>query len=184
MCQFRFSEVWTGLDPWVVQGINSAVLATLLLTYFAKTMFSEDNLGTPPANASLFKPQPRLRLSLLGTEKYSERWQVAPIPLWGQLTYPLWSSDGQNSIRREGRGYIVNFHIPRQNVSSHKVPRYVSVLVLLLFVFALNNDCGINRLDSNLSRSKLLNIQYHLLTLLTVSLTEESGLVNRNKSCA
>lgn len=59
-------------------------------------------------------------------------------------------------------------HVLRQDVAAHEVAGDVSVLVLLLFMLALDGDSVVNSLDADLLGLELLHVQVDLELVLVV----------------
>lgn len=79
--------------------------------------------------------------------------------------HPLnsWGCNSQNPIRRQLGLHFANVAVLRQNVSSHKVPGNVSMLVLFLLVLALDGQNIFARdFDADFFRFELLHVQVRL----------------------
>lgn len=76
------------------------------------------------------------------------------------------SCNSQNPVRRQTRLHLVNIVPLGQRILPHKLPRNVSVLVLLLFVLALDLDGVPGGLHGDFLRSKVLHVQINLKLVL------------------
>lgn len=74
--------------------------------------------------------------------------------------------NGQNAVRRQRGDDVVDVVVGGQHVPPNEVPGDVAVLVLLLFVLALDDDAVVRGLDRHLVGRELLDVEDHLELLL------------------
>lgn len=97
------------------------------------------------------------------------------------MAYQFGTRDAEHAVRGEFALDLVLVGALWQDVAPRKLPRHESVLVLLLFVFALDHDGVVHGLDRDLLGLELLHVQVDLEFVLVVDDVGDAALLARQQ---